>query len=312
MEEIDFPVLHPLESVVSPVVKCRPGGTVFHKPCTLSFPHNAVNEKFWKFTLLVKNRIEDKWRQISLKSDEKDITFTVCKGRCYVTLNHFCQYVAVGHPADVNYMAKRKMKLLVFRKRITNFKYELQIRLCNPGDIRKITEEHEQHEGKLLQTPVDILCLNKNMIITVESNSDEWRIMEQEKKINAEYIWHATPQKSFQLTRRNLSENLLNVTVSPSQAGNEIDPVNVNCELENPILCQMRSFWKLLQEHWWIVTVFLFGLLAIAAVLIICFAKEPLIIGLGLSVLTAGVSGIWYVHRKMTPPSAGRQQIEAV
>ncbi|XP_071948780.1 uncharacterized protein [Antedon mediterranea] len=135
-EETDMPVLHPRETIISPIVKCGPEGTIFNKPCLLSFPHDAVNEENWEFTLLVKDRIQDDWKQIALKSDEKDVHFTLSKGLCCITLNHFTWYTLRG--LGKLFRGMKKMSLLVFGKML-GVEYQLETILCKPSDNQVIT-----------------------------------------------------------------------------------------------------------------------------------------------------------------------------
>ncbi|XP_071957970.1 uncharacterized protein [Antedon mediterranea] len=230
-EEIDIPLSHPLNSLISPVVKCGPEGTIFNKPCLLSFPHYARNEEFWEFTLLVKDRIQDKWKRIALKSNDTDINFTLNSGLCCVTLNHFCFFSFVGRLINV-VQGKKSTILLVFGKRIENHIYQLQIRLCGSGDKTKICKEHERHEEYLVRTPVDILTLYKDMKITVAVPNQEWNVQEEEQIITTDYVWSQNPEKTYYLERNNSSTNTFWATVLLSQGdANAIPNVPICCDI---------------------------------------------------------------------------------
>ncbi|XP_071949184.1 netrin receptor UNC5B-b-like [Antedon mediterranea] len=227
-EEIDIPISHPRESIISPIIKCGPEGTTFNKPISLSFPHDAVNEENWEFTLLVKDHIQDEWKQIALTNDRKDVHFTLNKGLCCITLNHFSWYALKGHVRNAVH-AKKRMLLGVFGKMLANDEYQLQTRLCKPSDVKKIKEDHRETGEQLLRPPVDLLFMYKKMKITVAAVSEqEWNVQDENvQTVTAEYLWRGTPLKTFLLRRSNSLENVLKATVSLSQESNRIDPVPV-------------------------------------------------------------------------------------
>ncbi|XP_071965522.1 uncharacterized protein [Antedon mediterranea] len=226
-EETDLPVVSlPLESIISPIVKCGPEGTIFNKPCSLSFPHDAVDEENWEFTLLVKDRIEDEWKHIPLKNGEKNIHFTLSKGRCCITLNHFCSHALMGLVKNV-FRVKKIMSLRIFGKMLADDEYQLQTRLYKPSYEKKIEEDHSKIGDQLLQPPVNILTRYKKMVITV-AVEQKWNVQDKNQTVDAECLWHIEPLNTFILRRSNSSVKVLKATVSLSQESNDIDPVKVN------------------------------------------------------------------------------------
>ncbi|XP_071948785.1 netrin receptor UNC5B-a-like [Antedon mediterranea] len=229
LEETDMPVSHPLESIISPIVKCGPEGTIFHKPCLLSFPHDAVNEEFWEFSLLFKECFQDEWKE-KPEIDEKDIRFTLKDGQLCIYLNHFCCHGFMGRIRNV-FHAKKSIKLGVFGKMLVN-EYKIRVKFWKSGKYRKVEEETSNQGENLLESVTVIHSLYKNMEISVEIPNQEWQVDgENIKIIPAEYLWCKRPSKTFCL-KRNISTNVLKAKVSLSQDSNDIPEVEVNCDIE--------------------------------------------------------------------------------
>ncbi|XP_071948739.1 UNC5C-like protein [Antedon mediterranea] len=235
LEETDMPVLHPLESIISPIVKCGPEGTIFNKPCLLSFPHNAVNEEFWEFSLLFKECFQDKWKNLTLEIDEKDMNFTLNKGRCFINLNHFCFSAIKGRVRNIFY-AKKSIKLGVFGKALVNEnEYRLRVTFFKPGKQKEVNEEQAYQGDKLLE-PGTVRSLYKDLEIRVEIPNQKWRVVDKRVKIIlAEYLWCERPSTKFYLERVNSSTNDLRATLSLKQDSNDIPEVEVDCDIRSSI-----------------------------------------------------------------------------
>ncbi|XP_071947400.1 uncharacterized protein [Antedon mediterranea] len=247
LKKIDMPISQPHESIISPIVKCGPEGTIFNKQCLLSFPHNAVNEENWEFTLLVKDHFHDKWRKIALESDEKDINFTLNNGRCCININHFSLFALEGHVRNFIH-AKKRLKCGVFGKSLEN-NYQLRLRLWNPGKQRKIQKEHEQCGEQLLQPPDNILSLYKDIRISVAIPNQEWQVEDEKEIITAEYLWSESPSRTFNFFRNNTSTNLLKANFLLSQESNDIPPVKVFCETASSNPGDKKSPKKIKRKH---------------------------------------------------------------
>ncbi|XP_071948765.1 uncharacterized protein [Antedon mediterranea] len=228
LEETDMPVFHPLESIISPIVKCGPEGTIFHKPCLLSFPHNAVNEEFWEFTLLFQKCSQDKWKKLT-ESNEKDINFTLKNGRCFINLIHFSGFAFMGRIRNV-FHAKKSIKFGVFGKMIVN-EYQLRVKFWMPEKQQEVDKEQAYQGEKLLEGGT-VRSLYKDLEISVEIPNQEWRIVDKRKKIiPAEYLSFEISYEKFFLKRKNSSTNLLKAKLLLSQDSNFIPEVEVVCDI---------------------------------------------------------------------------------
>ncbi|XP_071952298.1 uncharacterized protein [Antedon mediterranea] len=212
LENTSFPsdlLSDSLETILSPVVRCGPPGTVFRNHCLLSFPHNAVDEECWEFTLLV-TTCHGEWRRIKLDSNEDDdITFSLNNGQCCVHSKHFSKYGLTGRPTITNRgPCKKTARLGVFGKVLIN-KYQLRVRTWDTDREKEVFRESHLFGEIPIQIPKYIDLLHTDMDIEVE-NKEDWDVKPPTQTITANEIWKVESWSMFIVTRKNKKRNRKN------------------------------------------------------------------------------------------------------
>ncbi|XP_033107152.1 UNC5C-like protein [Anneissia japonica] len=226
----DIPFSNHMESRISPIVYCRPPGTIFNKHCSLSFPHNAVHEDFWEFTLLMRENFLDNWKKI--EGDDKNTTFTVRNGRCYIQTNHFTQWFLLGKLVELC-SGRKKLTLGLFGKMLKEHYFRLRVRIWSDHDYKLVEEEEMKEDEKALDIFKPINAKFLDIEISIGDLLNGWEVHDQRNVTLADrQIWTSRPSHGFLLKLNDASMNILVATVSCKQ-GLEDHKFNVHTVIQH-------------------------------------------------------------------------------
>ncbi|XP_033114168.1 uncharacterized protein LOC117114590 [Anneissia japonica] len=218
---VDIQVSNKLESRISPIVTCRPSGMVFKKPCLLSFPHNAVNEEWWKFTVLVRDNSSGSWKRTDC-DDQHNIS--VRKGRCYIETKYFSDFTLLGLIRNASF-CKRSLNLGLFGKHIHPEAYLLKVRIWNGYDNKLVLEDENKLNEKKLAVYPSLFAMYKDIEVIIDNLDNGLKVEGDTKvvwKLEAPLLWFSNPSHEFQLKTESTSIQDLHAKISTTQGSGHI------------------------------------------------------------------------------------------